>query len=132
MAAGHLVVARFLAAAFFSVLFLQSGLSKVLDWKGHRAYFEEYFARTPLWRVSGVLLFVLMVMETLTGVVSAAGAVDVVVSGESPLAFVGEALAGVTLLCLFFGQRVARDSAGSARLVPYFLAAVGAVLIESS
>ena len=40
---------------------------------------------------------------------------------DSTLAFYGAAVAGLTLIALFFGQRVAKDYPGAASLVPYFL-----------
>jgi hypothetical protein len=126
-----LLVARVLAASFLAVLFLQSGLDKVLDWKGNRGQFAAYFALTPLSRISGLMLAIVTVLEVLAGVTSAAGALAVASSGESGLAYGGAGLAATTLLGLFFGQRLAKDDAGAAAMVPYFIAAIGAVLLQS-
>ena len=49
------------------------------------------------------------------------GAVALLVTGSAVLAAWGAALSGVALLMLFFGQRVAKDYAGAAVLVPYFV-----------
>jgi hypothetical protein len=38
--------------------------------------------------------------------------------------FAGSLLSAITLLMLFFGQRVAKDYAGAATLVPYFILVV--------
>jgi hypothetical protein len=36
-------------------------------------------------------------------------------------------VSGVTFLALFFGQRMAKDYAGAAALVPYFLVSLAAI-----
>jgi hypothetical protein len=52
------------------------------------------------------------------------GAVMLVVNGSRVLAALGILLSMLALLMLFFGQRMAKDYAGAAGLVPYFLVAV--------
>ncbi len=60
----------------------------------------------------------------LPGALSAAGAVQMLLSGAHTLAFYGQAVAAAALLCLFFGQRLEQDYGGAATLVPYFLTAL--------
>lgn len=125
-------MAQLLASAFFAVLFLQSGLDKVLDWQGNKAYIASVFEKTPLRPLSTLLLFAITVLEVLTGVVSAAGCLTLLVTGTALVALAGAMLAGVSLLSLFFGQRIAKDYAGAAGLVPYMLFAVGSVLLQGA
>jgi len=123
-------VAQTLASAFLAILFLQSGLDKVLDWKGNKEYLTGYFAKTPLRRFSTFLLFNITVLEVLTGVVCAAGCLTVLVTRDSSIAFAGAALAGLNVVSLFFGQRLAKDYAGAAGMVPYAVFAIGSVLLQ--
>jgi uncharacterized membrane protein YphA (DoxX/SURF4 family) len=123
-------VAQVLVAAFLAVLFLQSGLNKVLDWSGNRAYIASVFEQTPLRRFSALMLLTITVMEVGAGVLSAAGAVAVLVAHQPHIAFAGAALSSLSVLSLFFGQRIAKDYAGAAGLVPYFLLTVVALLLE--
>jgi diacylglycerol kinase len=44
-----------------------------------------------------------------------------IVSRETTVAFYGAVSSAVVLIALFFGQRMAKDYAGAAVLVPYFL-----------
>jgi uncharacterized membrane protein YphA (DoxX/SURF4 family) len=125
---GH-AVAQLLAATFLAIHFLQSGLDKVLDWKGHRARLVARFAHPGLRRASPLLLLVGTALEVLAGVLSAAGALNLAVSGSSLLAFGGAVVAGVVLCARFLGTRLAKDDAAAASLVPYVLSAVGAVLL---
>jgi hypothetical protein len=130
MSSLSLWVAQTLAAGFLAILFLQSGLDKVLDWKGNKEYLGGYFAKTPLRRFSTFLLLNITVLEMLTGVVSAAGALTVLFTRHSEIAFVGATLAGLNVLALFFGQRLAKDYASAAGMVPYALFAIGSVLVQ--
>jgi len=122
--------AQVLSAAFLAVLFLQSGLDKVTDWDGNKGYIGSVFAKTPLAKFSTLMLLKITVLEVATGLTSAAGCVALLVTKSSCIAFVGAVLAGTTLLGLFFGQRIAKDYAGAAALVPYTLFAIASVLLQ--
>jgi hypothetical protein len=50
-------------------------------------------------------------------------------SGDRTLALFGVALSVLALLMLFFGQRMAKDYAGAAGLVPYFVVACGGLAL---
>ncbi len=126
-----LFAAQFLVAAFLAVLFLQSGLDKVLDWAGNRAYIDSVFAKTPLKSLSAAMLGVITLMEVGSGVLSAAGALSVLVTRDTTFALAGAVLSGLSILSLFFGQRIARDYAGAAGLVPYFLVTVVGMLVDA-
>jgi hypothetical protein len=45
------------------------------------------------------------------------------------VAFLGAVTAGINIIALFFGQRVSKDYAGAAALVPYFLLALTAIYL---
>ena len=47
----------------------------------------------------------------------------------STFAFYGAVLAAVSIVALFFGQRMAKDYAGAATLVPYFLLTLAAIYL---
>ncbi|MBF5043878.1 DoxX family protein [Aggregicoccus sp. 17bor-14] len=113
--------AQALTAAFFAVLFLQSGLDKFFDWKGNLGWLTGHFAKSPLRAVVPLMLAVVTLLEVGAGALSAVGFVQLLASGEGRVALFGVALAGVALLSLFFGQRLAKDYAGAGALVPYFL-----------
>lgn len=110
--------------AFFAILFLQSGLDKVMDYKGNFAYLSDHFKNSPLAGSVKMMLPVITVLEMLTGLLSAWSFLQLLLTGQSSAAIFSPALAAVSLLCLFFGQRVAKDYAGAASLVPYFAVAM--------
>lgn len=123
-------IARVLILVFFAVLFLQSGLDKIFDFDGNRAYIKSVFEKTlpgPL--ISGLFVFLLL-LEVTTGLACALGAAGTFFSQPA----VGKwamVLAAVCLIQLFAGLRIAHDYQGAAALVPYFLAAIAGILLHA-
>ena len=110
-----------LASAFLAILFLQSGIDKILDRRGNFEWLKGHFAKSPLAGIVPTLLICITIMEVAAGALSAIGCVFVILSRDSTVAFYGAAISAVAVLALFFGQRIAKDYAGAAVLVPYFL-----------
>lgn len=108
-------------AALVAILFIQSGLDKVFDWSGNLGWLKGHFEKTFMGGMVPVLLATITVMEIATGFLSAAGIVYFLVSGSLKLIFYAAALGAASILALFFGQRIAKDYAGAATLVPYFI-----------
>ncbi len=109
------------AALFVAVLFIQSGLDKVFDWKGNLGWLTGHFSKTPLAKMVPMMLATITVMEIATGLLAAAGLVYLLVTGQNTLIFYASILGAASLTALFFGQRIAKDYPGAAVLVPYFI-----------
>jgi hypothetical protein len=121
--------ARLLTSAFLAVLFLQSGLDKVVDKQGNLDWLTGHFDNSPFAGHVPTLLNVVTGVELLAGGFSAIGFVVVMLSGSTGLAFTGALFSGVALTMLFVGQRLAKDYAGAAVLVPYFILTIMALLL---
>lgn len=113
-----------LACGFFAVLFLQSGLDKVFDRKGNLAWMTPHFEKSPFRGKVPLFLSMLTVLEVGTGLANTLGLAGLLFDFSSDFARYGLWLAGFTLLCLFAGQRLAKDYAGAASLAGYFAAAL--------
>jgi hypothetical protein len=109
------------ASAFLAVLFLQSGIDKVLDRRGNLEWLEGHFAKSPLAGIVPALLIGITILEVAAGALSAIGCLLALLLRDSTLAFYGAILSAAAITALFFGQRMAKDYAGAAVLVPYFL-----------
>jgi len=109
------------SAAFLAILFLQSGVDKVVDRSGNFEWLKGHFAKSPLAGIVPALLICITILEVAAGALSAVGCVFIILSRDSTVAFYGAAISAVAVLALFFGQRIAKDYAGAAVLVPYFL-----------
>lgn len=108
-------------ALFVAILFMQSGLDKVFDWKGNLNWLTGHFSKTFLGPFVTPMLAQITVMELLTGLLSAAGIAYFVATGSTSLIFYASVLGAASITALFFGQRIAKDYAGAAVLVPYFI-----------
>jgi hypothetical protein len=113
-----------LLLAFLTITFLQSGIDKVLDWKGNLEWLSGHFSKTPFKGSVPVLLGIVLVMEIMSGVLSAVGIVQFLVEGESSIGFFGAMLAALTLLMLLLGQRVAKDYVGAQTILVYLIPTV--------
>jgi hypothetical protein len=120
---------QLLVSAFLAALFLQSGLDKIFDRAGNRAYLDEHFARSPLARTVGPMFFTVTILEVAAGLLSGLGVLQLLFVRSSGLAFYGALIAAANLVALFFGQRLSKDYAGAAALVPYFLLALVAIVV---
>lgn len=118
-----------LVALFLAILFLQSGLDKVVDRRGNLGFLEQHFQRSPLRATVGPMFLAVTVLEVGTGVLSAVGLLAILAGRGPVIAFWGAVLAALSLTALFFGQRMAKDYAGAAVLVPYFLLALAAIWV---
>ena len=120
---------QILVSAFLAILFLQSGIDKVVDRRGNLEFLKGHFAKSPLAGIVPLLVTVITVLEIATGALSALGCVLIILMRDSTVAFYGAVLAAVSILALFFGQRMAKDYAGAAVLVPYFLVTLIAIYL---
>lgn len=118
-----LLLSKLFFAAFNGILFTQSGLDKVFHYQGNLDYFKDHFKKSPLAPTVGLLMPVITLLETSAGVTSLVGLLLLLLGHDAgnSVGATGMGLGGLSLVCLFFGQRVAQDYAGAAALVPYFL-----------
>jgi uncharacterized membrane protein YphA (DoxX/SURF4 family) len=110
-----------LGALLVAILFIQSGLDKVFDWKGNLEWLTGHFSKTFLRGTVPPMLATITVMEIATGISSAIGIVYFLLTNSLNLIFYASILGAASIVALFFGQRVAKDYAGAAVLIPYFI-----------
>jgi hypothetical protein len=117
------------ASAFLAILFLQSGIDKIVDRRGNFEWLKGHFAKSPLAGIVPVLLICITILEVAAGALSAVGCVLIILLKDSTIAFYGAVISAVAIIALFFGQRMTKDYAGAAVLVPYFLLALVAIYL---
>lgn len=121
------LVLQILASLFLAILFLQSGIDKIVDRAGNLEYQTDHFAKSPLAGTVGPMFLTLTVLETLSGLLNGIGCLLLIFRQDPTVAFWGAVLSAITFCALFFGQRVGKDYAGAAALVPYFLLSIVAI-----
>ena len=117
-------ITKVLLATFFAILFLQSGIDKITDYAGNLSWLTGHFGKSPLKNIVPMMLITITILEVAAGGLSAVGAVFILLGKGSQIAYFGAFLSSLSLVMLFFGQRIAKDYGGAAGLVPYFVVSV--------
>jgi diacylglycerol kinase len=127
MPGGALYLLQLLVSAFLAICFLQSGIDKIVDRQGNLEWLKGHFAKSPLAGIVPLLFSVLTIIELTAGTLNGTGFLALLFAHNPMIAFYGAIVAAIAIVCLFFGQRIAKEYAGAAVLVPYFLLALVAI-----
>ena len=127
--AGAIHLTQIFASAFLAILFLQSGIDKIVDRGGNLEWLKGHFAKSPLAGIVPALLTCITILEVAAGALSGIGCLLIIVLRDSTIAFYGAIFSAVAITALFFGQRMAKEYAGAAVLVPYFVLTLVAIYL---
>ena len=114
-------ISRIGIALFLAICFLQSGVDKIVDRNGNLQWLVGHFANSPLKSMVPMLLSIITILELVGGFLCLAGVADLILTKNSELIFYGFSINAITLISLFFGQRLAKDYEGASVLVNYFI-----------
>lgn len=114
---------------FLTITFLQSGLDKILDWKGNIGWLKEHFSKTFMGKMVEINVAIILVIETVAGFLAILGIYQLIVNDNATLGFYAAILSAITLLLLLFGQRVAKDYDGARTIVIYLIPTIFALYI---
>jgi hypothetical protein len=126
---GVTYLVQLFVSAFLAILFLQSGIDKILDRQGNLQWLSGHFSKSPLAGIVPLLFTILTFIEVGAGALNGIGCLALLFSHNPTIAFYGAIVSAIAILCLFFGQRMAKEYAGAAVLVPYFLLALVAIYL---
>jgi hypothetical protein len=126
---GATCLLQILVSAFLAILFLQSGIDKIVDRRGNLEFLKGHFAKSPLAGLVPLMVTAITILEIAAGGLSAIGCALIIVSRDSAIAFYGAVISAIAIIALFFGQRMSKDYAGAAILVPYFLLTLVAIYL---
>ena len=122
--------AETLILLFLIVTFLQSGVDKLIDWKGNLSFIKVHFKNSPLKNSVPLLLAIILIMEILASLLMIIGIYQIHTSELKEIAILGVMLSGLSLIFLLIGQRLAKDYAGAMTLAVYFIITIiGLVLL---
>ncbi len=110
-----------LIGIFISIALLQSGMDKVFDYKGNLSWLTDHFSNSILKNNVSLLLLTITIIELLSGFLLFLGALINILISNSDLLVVGFLTSSINFIFLFFGQRIAKDYAGAAVIVNYFI-----------
>ena len=117
---------------FLIVTFLQSGIDKLLDWKGNVSFISDHFKNSPFKNSVPLLLGIILILEIIAGVLMVFGIYQLYTSGVKEIALLGTELCAIVLIFLLIGQRLAKDYPGAMSLAVYFIVTLWGVYLLNS
>ncbi|WP_273568660.1 DoxX family protein [Maribacter halichondriae] len=124
--------AEILLLLFLVITFLQSGIDKILDWKGNVSWLTDHFSKSPMKGIVPGMLVTVLLAEGLAGLLCLIGLYQIIFDGGGNMALYGAIASCISLLMLLFGQRMAKDYEGAKTIVIYFIPAVFLVFLLQS
>ena len=110
--------------AFFFIVFIQSGVDKIFDYKGNLSFLNDllkiYFS-PPL---IAFALILVTIFELISGILCLIGIIDFIFNGSNFIGLLGLIIGSVALLILLFGQRVSKNYDGAKTITIYFILAM--------
>jgi len=119
--------ASILVLVFFAVTFIQSAYDKVFSWQGNVDWLKGHFAQTILKNNVPLALFIILILELITGILTLVGCVELLINGGKIFGFYGAVFSCITLILLLLGQRLAKDYDGARTIAIYFIPSLIAV-----
>ena len=113
---------------FWSIVFLQSGIDKIFDYKGNQSWLQSHFKDSFLKPYVKAMLITLTVFEFLAGILSLFGLIIFLAGGGVFWLTQGVIISAICLLMLIFGQRLNKDYEGAKTIVIYFTVALLSML----
>ena len=119
-------------ALFLCIVFIQSGLDKVLNFNSNLEFLKTHFQHTMFNKRIKLLLLIITLLECVTGafllllmfqsfICFTYLSSELCYASIYMLSWIGLILSAITICCLFLGQRIAKDYAGAASLTFYFV-----------
>src|SRR5436853_7813438 len=84
-----------LVSAFLAILFLQSGIDKIVDRRGNLEWLKGHFAKSPLAGIVPAMVTAITILEIAAGALSAIGCVVIIFGRDSTLAFYGAVISAI-------------------------------------
>lgn len=123
-------IAYVLILIFFSIVFIQSGMDKIIDKKGNltflMSHLEKVFSRVLI----KVAFYIVTFLEIASGMLCFIGLVQLLFFKQKYLGLIGIVLGSVALLILLFGQRVSKNYDGAQTIVIYFILSIIGLLLS--
>ena len=110
--------------AFFLIVFIQSSLDKILDYKGNLNFLNDLLKihfSPPL------IVFALIsvtILEFISGILCLIGIIEFIFKDSNLIGLLGLIIGSIALLVLLFGQRVSKNYDGAKTIAVYFILAM--------
>ena len=117
-------IAFLFVLTFFLIVFIQSGLDKVYDYKGNLSFLNILMGGFFSSSLITLALVSVTILELTSGLLCLLGILDVVFNDSNLTGLIGLIVGSFALLVLLFGQRVSKNYDGAKTIAVYFILAV--------
>ena len=117
-------IAFLFVLTFFLIVFIQSGLDKVYDYKGNLSFLNTLLGGVFSSSLITLALVSVTILELTSGLLCLLGILDVVFNNSNLTGLIGLIVGSFALLVLLFGQRVSKNYDGAKTIAVYFILAV--------
>lgn len=118
------IVPLILVLLLLAATFIQSAYDKIMYWQDNLSWLKGHFSKTPIKNMVPASLFLILVLELVSGILCLAGILQLLMSNQRTFGFYGAVLSCITLIFLLVGQRMAKEYAGAQTIVVYFIPAI--------
>ena len=122
-------IAFVLVLVFFLIVFIQSGVDKVYDYKGNLSFLKDLLGGVFSQSLIAFALILVTILELISGILCLIGVVDTVFNNSNTIGLAGLIIGSVALLVLLFGQRLSKNYDGAKTITIYFILAVMGIVI---
>jgi uncharacterized membrane protein YphA (DoxX/SURF4 family) len=113
-----------LVLLLLAATFIQSAYDKTMYWQDNLDWLKSHFSKTPIKDMVPASLFLILVLELVSGILCLAGILQLIINNQRTFGFYGAVLSCVTLIFLLVGQRMAKEYEGAKTIVIYFIPAI--------
>ena len=117
-------IAFLFVLTFFLIVFIQSGLDKVYDYKGNLSFLNTLLGGFFSSGLINLALVSVTILELTSGLLCLLGILDVVFNNSNFTGLIGLIVGSLALLVLLFGQRVSKNYDGAKTIAVYFILAI--------
>ena len=117
-------IAFLFVLTFFLIVFIQSGLDKVYDYKGNLSFLNTLLGGFFSSGLITLALVSVTILELSSGLLCLLGILDVVFNNSNFTGLIGLIVGSLALLILLFGQRVSKNYDGAKTIAVYFILAI--------
>src|SRR4030095_16373665 len=94
-----LFLLQLLVSAFLAILFLQSGIDKIVDRQGNLQWRSGHFSKSPLAGMVPLMFGAVTIIEIAAGALSAIGLVALLFTRNPAIALYGAIVSAIAILC---------------------------------
>src|SRR5258707_14352182 len=95
---GTIFILQILTSAFLGILFLQSGIDKIVDRRGNLEFLQGHFAKSRLAGTVPLLVTVITGLEITAGALSAIGCAMIILTRDLTVSFYGAVISAMAIV----------------------------------